>query len=201
MKSEIIKSLTDNFENHSQTTENGIEFWFARDIQHLLGYAEWRNFQNLIFRAKNIILHKHSKGIIRKTKREVEIGSGAKRKIIDFEFDKHAFLVIKELSNSYKLNNYFSIRNETIVLQLVEKYCKGKNIEFCFQYKIGSYCYDCVINKNILIEFDEPHHLKKRQKQIDLIKDEFAINNEYKILRVDLEMDIIDIVLFIEENV
>ena len=38
MKKEIIKALADNFEEHSKTTENGIEFWFARDVQHLLGY-------------------------------------------------------------------------------------------------------------------------------------------------------------------
>jgi DNA-damage-inducible protein D len=52
MKAEIIKSLSNHFEDHSQTTENGIEFWFARDIQHLLGYSEWRNFQKVIVKAK-----------------------------------------------------------------------------------------------------------------------------------------------------
>nr|WP_321487603.1 BRO family protein [uncultured Draconibacterium sp.] len=52
MKSEIIKSLSNNFEDHSQTTENGIEFWFARDLQHLLGYTEWRNFNMVITKAK-----------------------------------------------------------------------------------------------------------------------------------------------------
>ncbi|WP_273513425.1 hypothetical protein [Roseivirga sp.] len=43
MKFEIIKSLSNNFEDHSQTTENGIEFWFDRNIQLLLEYSEWRN--------------------------------------------------------------------------------------------------------------------------------------------------------------
>ena len=52
MKSEVIKSLSNTFEDHSQTTENGIEFWFARDIQHLLGYSEWRNFQKVIVKSK-----------------------------------------------------------------------------------------------------------------------------------------------------
>ncbi|MFV0304975.1 MAG: BRO family protein [Moheibacter sp.] len=49
---EIIRALSNNFEDHSKTTENGIEFWFARDIQHLLGYSEWRNFQKVIIKAK-----------------------------------------------------------------------------------------------------------------------------------------------------
>ena len=52
MKNELIKSLTNDFEDHTQTTENGIEFWFARDIQHLLGYSEWRNFNKVISKAK-----------------------------------------------------------------------------------------------------------------------------------------------------
>lgn len=52
MKSEIVQSLSNTFEDHSQTTENGIEFWFARDLQHLLGYTEWRNFNLVITKAK-----------------------------------------------------------------------------------------------------------------------------------------------------
>jgi DNA-damage-inducible protein D len=40
MKKEIIKTLTSSFESHSNQTENNIEFWFARDLQHLLGYTE-----------------------------------------------------------------------------------------------------------------------------------------------------------------
>ena len=52
MKKEIVKSLTGNFEAHSNQTENGIEFWFARDLQHLLGYTKWDNFLNVINKAK-----------------------------------------------------------------------------------------------------------------------------------------------------
>ena len=44
MKIEVVQALTDTFEGHAQKTESGIEFWLARDLQHLLGYAEWRNF-------------------------------------------------------------------------------------------------------------------------------------------------------------
>ena len=36
----IIKSLTNTFESHSYTIENGIEFWYARDLQHLPDYTE-----------------------------------------------------------------------------------------------------------------------------------------------------------------
>ncbi len=52
MKTELIKSLTFLFDENSNSTENGIEFWFARNIQNLLGYTEWRNFTRVINKAK-----------------------------------------------------------------------------------------------------------------------------------------------------
>lgn len=52
MKTEVIHTLTGNFEAHAQQSENGIEFWLARDLQHLLGYDEWRNFTTVISKAK-----------------------------------------------------------------------------------------------------------------------------------------------------
>ena len=52
MKSDLIHSLTDDFESFAQKTESGIEFWLARDLQHLLGYAQWRNFTLVISKAK-----------------------------------------------------------------------------------------------------------------------------------------------------
>ncbi|MBU0568472.1 hypothetical protein KJ693_04545 [bacterium] len=53
MKKEIIVKLHANFEEMVQTeTDTGIEFWFARDLQKLLGYTDWRNFSKVIDKAK-----------------------------------------------------------------------------------------------------------------------------------------------------
>ena len=52
MKKEIIKRLTGDFESYANQTSNEIEFWFARDLQHLLGYTEWRNFTKLLIKRK-----------------------------------------------------------------------------------------------------------------------------------------------------
>ena len=52
MKKDLVQTLTDTFEGHAQQTESGVEYWLARDIQHLLGYAEWRNFGQVISKAK-----------------------------------------------------------------------------------------------------------------------------------------------------
>ncbi len=52
MKNEIIKLLTEDFETYANKTENGITFWFALDLQHLLAYTEWRNFAKVINKVK-----------------------------------------------------------------------------------------------------------------------------------------------------
>jgi DNA-damage-inducible protein D len=52
MKTELVQSLTTNFEAHAQQTDTGIEFWLARDIQYLLGYTKWDNFLNVVSKAK-----------------------------------------------------------------------------------------------------------------------------------------------------
>ena len=43
MKTEQVQMLTETFEGHAQQTEGGVEYWLARDVQHLLGYTKWEN--------------------------------------------------------------------------------------------------------------------------------------------------------------
>ena len=52
MKTEIVKTLTATFEGHAQQSDGGVEYWLGRDLQHLLGYTEWRNFGAVITKAK-----------------------------------------------------------------------------------------------------------------------------------------------------
>jgi len=51
MKKEIIVRLHTSFEERVHDQE-GVEFWLARELQDLLGYAEWRNFNLVIDKAK-----------------------------------------------------------------------------------------------------------------------------------------------------
>ncbi|MFT7525007.1 MAG: DNA-damage-inducible protein D, partial [Arenicella sp.] len=47
-----LQILQINLETAAQRTDaEGIEFWFARDLQAPLGYARWENFQTAIQRA------------------------------------------------------------------------------------------------------------------------------------------------------
>ncbi|MCX7048223.1 MAG: DNA damage-inducible protein D [Candidatus Sumerlaeota bacterium] len=51
MDRELIVRLNKSFED-SAYTEDGVEYWLARDLQALLEYDEWRNFAKVIDKAK-----------------------------------------------------------------------------------------------------------------------------------------------------
>jgi DNA-damage-inducible protein D len=51
MKKELVAQLHNAFERIVQQDEK-IEFWYARDLQNLLGYNEWRNFLLVVDKAK-----------------------------------------------------------------------------------------------------------------------------------------------------
>ena len=92
MKTELIYSLTTSFEGHAQQTDGGIEFWLARDIQHLLGYAKWDNFLNVVSKAKTacevsghtVADHFADVG------KMVDLGSGSQREVDDLMLTRYA---------------------------------------------------------------------------------------------------------------
>ncbi|MBU1179631.1 DNA damage-inducible protein D [Patescibacteria group bacterium] len=98
MKQEIIKSLTDNFESCVNKTENGIEFWFARDLQRLLGYDKWDNFLNVISKAKTAcdvsgkLVSDHFAGV----GKMVKLGSGSERSVEDIMLTRYACYLVAQ---------------------------------------------------------------------------------------------------------
>ena len=49
--SNLIAKEYQHFEQIKHTDENGVEFWFARELASVLEYVEWRNFTKVIDRA------------------------------------------------------------------------------------------------------------------------------------------------------
>ena len=135
MKKAIIKQLTNSFEGHSNHTENGVEFWFARDLQILLGYTQWRNFQKVIAKGKEScensghVIDDHFADISKK----VSLGSGAKRTIKDIQLTRFACYLIAQNGDPQKeeiafAQNYFAVQTRKLEV-LEEKINQAKRLE------------------------------------------------------------------------
>ena len=129
LKSEEIKALFAQFENASAEIE-GVECWSARELQKLLGYALWQNFEKVLTKAKNACKNVGEEvgDHFIDVNKMVEIGSGAQKQIKDLLLTRYACYLIAQNGDSQKsqiafAQNYFAIqtsRAEIIEQRILE---------------------------------------------------------------------------------
>lgn len=125
MKKELIISLRKSFEE-SAYEEEGVEYWLARELQKLLDYDEWRNFLNVVEKAR--IACKNSGQDIKDhfvdINKKVKIGSEAERIIDDVMLTRYACYLIAQNGDPRKeqiafAQSYFAI--QTRKQELIEQ--------------------------------------------------------------------------------
>lgn len=84
------------FEDVKHIDENGIEYWYARELQEVLEYSQWRRFNEAIERAK--IACKNSgyevSDHFADVGKMVQLGSGAEREVEDIMLSRYACYLI-----------------------------------------------------------------------------------------------------------
>jgi DNA-damage-inducible protein D len=126
MKKEVIVRLHASFEELVQHDETANEFWLARDLQELLGYARWENFAKVIDKAKVACTgsgHQPDDHFLDVTKM-VDLGSGATRVINDVALTRYACYLIAQNGDPSKdaiafAQTYFAL--QTRKQELIEQ--------------------------------------------------------------------------------
>lgn len=125
--SDIKKYNEQIFEGIKHVNENGQEYWYARELQEILEYTEWRNFLKVVKKAKEACINSkyqisdHFVDI----NKMVNLGSTAKREITDMKLSRYACYLIVMNGDSRKEviavgQSYFAVK--TRQQELIEDY-------------------------------------------------------------------------------
>jgi len=112
------------FENIKNINEYGQEFWYARDLQQVLDYTKWTNFEKVIIKAKTacenskINVHDHFADV----GKMVQLGSGSEREIDDIMLSRYACYLIVQNADPRKDvvalgQTYFAVQTRKQELQ------------------------------------------------------------------------------------
>jgi DNA-damage-inducible protein D len=116
MEKDTILKLNKRFEEYAYEQE-GIEYWLARELQELLGYADWRNFLNAINKAKESCettgeaVSDHFVDITK----TIQMPKGASKEVPDFMLTRYASYLIAQNGDPKKeqiafAQSYFAIQ-------------------------------------------------------------------------------------------
>ena len=118
MKNELKENYTnEKFEDIKHIDENGVEFWYARELMIVLEYKQWRRFESVIEKAKiacensGISSFEHFANV----GKTIKMPKGAEKTIKDYELTRYACYLIAQNGDSRKkvialAQTYFAVQ-------------------------------------------------------------------------------------------
>ena len=106
-----------SFEDIKHIDENGIEFWYARELMPILQYSNWQNFEKIIEKAKiscensDISVLEHFTDV----SKTIKMPKGAEKTILDYKLTRYACYLIAQNGDSRKkvialAQTYFAVQ-------------------------------------------------------------------------------------------
>ena len=146
---EIDKYNKNIFESIKHIYEEGNEYWYARELQKVLGYKRWEKFLILLEKAKEACINSNFNMLdhFPQVGKMVEIGSKTKRKVIDYKLSRYACYLIVQNGDSKKEvialgQTYFAIqtrKQELLEYSLKDLSEDEKRLKIRKQVKKGNY--------------------------------------------------------------
>ncbi len=125
MERKLIEFYKNKFDDILQEID-GVEFWYARDLQKLLGYEQWRNFELIIHKAQTSCesARINTADHFAEVSKMVPIGSGAERSVKDYMLTRYACYLIAQNGDPKKeeiafAQSYFAV--QTRKQELIEE--------------------------------------------------------------------------------
>lgn len=118
MNGKSLPTLGDkSFEGIKQANEHGAEYWSARDLQTLLGYSQWRRFEQAIERAITSCEKSGNKPDYHfaGAGKMIELGKGGQRDVDDYHLSRFACYLIAQNGDPRKpeiaqAQKYFAVQ-------------------------------------------------------------------------------------------
>ena len=117
MENNIINKTEKNFESIKHIDENGVEFWYARELMEMLEYSKWGNFIKVIDKAKkscensNNTIFEHFADV----GKTIKMPKNAEKTIEDMKLTRYACYLIAQNGDSRKkaialAQTYFAVQ-------------------------------------------------------------------------------------------